>query len=125
MHFMDVVSHTNYWAVLVCVVFAIVLGSVWYMPKTFYGMYAKALGVESPSRPDRKKAMQSMMLLTLMTVVEMFGLAWLIGMAGGGLAHALVVGMLVSVFVALASRFGEWLFISKPYIVWTIPGGYK
>lgn len=56
----------NWWAALVCVIFAFISGAVWYTPKTFFPTWWAAIGKEG----DPEGSGMTWVLLTISTVVQ-------------------------------------------------------
>jgi len=70
----------NYWAVLACVVFNMVLGSLWYGP-LFGKAWKKAMGLDPNMKPtpeQNKMAMKSMSGMVLTSFVTAWVLAYLV-----------------------------------------------
>ncbi|MBU1293128.1 DUF1761 domain-containing protein [Patescibacteria group bacterium] len=126
---MDVV--VNYWAILLCVVVAVVIGSFWYGP-LFGKTWMRIVGIKKPDEitPAVKRTMMRSYTLSIITS---FGMAYV-------LAHVLyyttsitrVTGVDSGVQVALWSwigfvvpaTIGSVLWEDRPWKYWFITAGY-
>lgn len=52
----------NWWAVIVCGVFSMVLGMLWYGPMLFGKMWGRIIGMTTPQNPEEMKAMQKQVM---------------------------------------------------------------
>ncbi|MCF7797565.1 MAG: DUF1761 domain-containing protein [Lentisphaeria bacterium] len=121
-----VFSMINWWAVLVCVIFAFISGAVWYSPKTFFSAWWTAIGKES----DPEGNGMTWVLLTISTVVQVsFAAAvitslnvqtpgsglltgffiWLGFVATSGLTNKLFAGQLKAWFIETANHLINFL----------------
>ena len=121
---MALFSSINYLAVLADIVFAVVLGMVWYAPKTFYNIWLKEMGIDS-AKMDKKRAMMAMPVMLVSVICEMLSLAIVIKMTGGGIVNALTVGLLYSVFMAGIINLSDSFFAQQTVKSWVISDGYK
>jgi hypothetical protein len=120
----------NYLAVLVCVVIAIILGTLWYGP-LFGNAWMKILGIKKEAMTDKMKK-RMMMSYTLMAIgsfvmtmvlahsVE-FGMAYTktYGIAGG-----LMAGFWSWLGFVAPVKMGDQLWGGKPWKLFCIEGGY-
>ncbi len=121
----------NYWAIVLCVVVAVVLGTLWYGP-LFGKAWMRIVGIKKPDEmtPAIKRTMMRSYTLSLITS---FGMAYV-------LAHVLyyttaitrVAGVNTGVQVALWSwigfvvpaTIGSVLWEDRPWKYWFITAGY-
>ncbi len=85
----------NYWAIIVCGVLAMVMGSIWYGP-IFGKLWMKLTGASGMSEAEckemRKKAMPLYLVQFILTLFQLFVLVHLTGYsATGGMLSALWV----------------------------------
>lgn len=64
-------SSINWWAVLACVVASMIIGSVWFSPKTFYPAWWKAIGKTDADVPG-DQSMSGMGMTWVMVIVASF-----------------------------------------------------
>jgi hypothetical protein len=121
---MALFSGINYFAVAVSVVFAVVLGMVWYAPKVFYDVWLKEMGINRAGM-DKKRAIMAMPVMLVSVILEMLGLAIIIKMTGGGFGNAVCVGIIYGVFMTAAINLSDSFFAQQSIRSWLISGGYK
>jgi hypothetical protein len=123
----------NVLAVLAAVVVAFVANFVWFGPKTFYPVWARALG-KDPSQPaaqDSGLGMGAVFGLTILgSVAQALTLCWLLQAAlavydktDASLVFGAVTGAAVGVGIAAASSLGHRLFAGQGLKVWAIEVG--
>jgi hypothetical protein len=96
-------SSVNWWAVLVCVVVSMAVGSVWFSPKTFFPIWWKAIGRSATDTPGMKGPMMAAMwgLTILASFVQALFMALMINAMGsmtpGGatLGSGIVAGLML------------------------------
>ena len=119
----------NYWAILVCAVLAMIIGSVWYGP-IFGNAWMKLCGMHDMDEAKKKEMQKKMMPLYLvqflLTLFQVFILAHLTGATpkSGIISALLVWGGFVLPTVAASSM---WTNDSKK-VAWTrfgIQAGYQ
>ncbi|MBU2103602.1 DUF1761 domain-containing protein [Patescibacteria group bacterium] len=121
----------NYWAILLCVVVAVVLGTLWYGP--FFGKsWMRIVGIKK--QDDMTPAVKRMMMRSYgLSLITSFGMAYV-------LAHVLyyttevtrIAGVNTGVQVALWSwigfvvpaTIGSVLWEDRPWKYWFITAGY-
>jgi hypothetical protein len=114
----------NFLAVLCCVIWAVVLGNIWYSPKVFFDVWAKELGLKK-QKMTKEKMMQGMGMMLAMTAVEMVSLAGLIVLMGGGIVKAVHAGLLISLGIMAATRLSEAFFEQRSVKAWLIQSGFN
>lgn len=114
----------NYLAVFVSIVWAAMLGSIWYSPKVFFNVWAKELGLKMDNA-DRKQMVRVMGTMLVTTAVEMYSLAAVIAMLGGGIVKALHAGVLISIGMMAATRLSEANFEQRTLKTWLIQSGFN
>jgi hypothetical protein len=123
----------NVVAVLAAVVVAFVANFVWFGPKTFYPVWARALG-KDPSQPatdEQGLGMAAVFGLTILgSVVMALTLSWVLqaGLAVYDLTDATpafgaVAGAALGVGIAAAASLGHRLFAGQGLKVWAIEVG--
>jgi hypothetical protein len=123
----------NLLAVVLAVVVAFVANFVWFGPKTFYPVWARALG-KDPSQPaaqDGGLGMGAVFGLTVLgSVAQALTLCWLLQAAlavydktDASLAFGAVTGAAVGVGIAAATSLGHRLFAGQGLKVWAIEVG--
>lgn len=123
---MFVFDAINWWAVIVCMVLSIVVGSVWFGPKTFFPMWWQALG-RGDAKPGDGHPMstvfgltfvasfvQPLMMALFLHAIYPAGATW---QAGAQLGLLLWVGFVAPTF--LSNR----LFAGYPWIVYLLEVG--
>jgi hypothetical protein len=123
----------NVLAVLLAVVVAFVAIFVWFGPKTFYPVWARALGKDpsAPAAQDSGVGMGVVFGLTVLgSVVQALTLCWLLqaalavyGKTDASLAFGAVTGTAVGVGIAAATSLGHRLFAGQGLKVWAIEVG--
>jgi hypothetical protein len=97
----------NWLAVLACVVFSVVSGSLWFGPKTFFPVWWKAIGKSESDTPDGKPL--TWILILLSSLVQAVFMALMVNAMGtpmGGVTFVsgMTVGFLLWIgFVAPTS----------------------
>jgi hypothetical protein len=118
-------SSINWLAVIVCVVVSMIVGSIWFNPKTFYPMWWKAIGKSEKQDPGAAMPMGLMWGLTILaSLVQAVFMALMVNAMGsmttGGptLASGAAAGFILWLgFVApssltnklFAGQFKAWL----------------
>jgi hypothetical protein len=120
----EVLKNVNYFAVLGSVVWAVILGNIWYAPKVFFNAWAREVGLKKPDIAP-KQMMAGMGMMMLMTLIEMLSLAVIIEMLGGGIVKALHAGMLISIGMFAAIRLSESFFEQRSKKAWLISAGFN
>lgn len=118
----------NLIAILVATFSAFVIGAIWFGPKTFYPIWAKALG-NDPNAENAKIGPAVLFGLTFVAQLVMaFAVALvleLVEVAHGSVAitDGLTVGFVLGVMVAAASSLSHRLFAQQGFKVWAIEVG--
>jgi hypothetical protein len=94
-------SAINWWGVLVCVVFSMISGSVWYNPRTFFITWWRAIGMTEADQPAASPVMWVLTILS--SVVQSIFMAALVPALGA-----------VSLLSGAAIGFMVWLGIVAP-----------
>ncbi len=121
-------TSVNWIAVVLCVVVNLVVGSLWYHPKTFYPAWAKAKG--RPSNPSAGSNMTPIWALTIIaSIVIAVSMAFVVktignAMPGGvNLVNGALVGFMLWLgFIAPAYLINS-LFAGPAYKAWAIEIG--
>lgn len=115
----------NYWAIGAGVVYASVLGMIWYHPKVFFAIWAREIGLKEHA-PDRKKATAAMIVMLVTTIIQVFSLAAVIYMASPvNLVRALHIGAFVAIGISAGTRLSESFFEHTSVKAWLIQSGYR
>ena len=120
----NLIKSINYLAVLCGVVWAIVVGNIWYHPKVFFNVWAKEIGLKKV-KITKEAMMRGFGMMILMTAVEMLSLAGIIVLMGGGLVKAVHAGLLISLGMMAASRLSEAFFEQRSVKAWLIQSGFN
>ena len=120
----NLLGSINYLAVLCGIIWAVGLGNIWYSPKVFFDTWAKEIGLKK-IEISKQAMMMGMGRMLLMNIIEIFSLAAVIALAGGGIVRALHVGVLVSVGMMAATRLSESFFEQRSVKAWLIQSGYN
>ncbi len=115
------VSSINWLAVLACVVFSMISGSIWYNPKTFFPTWWKAIGKSEAEDPGGSAMMW--VLTVVSSVVESVFMAMLVPALGGvTLVSGAVIGFLVWLGLVAPTSLVNKLFAGR-YKAWGIEVG--
>lgn len=112
----------NYWAVVVCAVAAMVIGSIWFGP-LFGKMYMGLMGMDKMS-PEKQAEMKKGMMLTylwqfLASLVMFYALAWLMGALGKtAIMSGIKTALLVWVGFIVPLKLGDALWGGKMRLFW-------
>lgn len=114
-------ASVNWWAVLACVVFSMISGSIWYNTSTFFKVWWRAIG-KSDSEPAGSSA--TMWILTIVSsVVESVFMAMLVPALGGmSLVAGAGIGFMIWVGLVAPTSLVNKLFAGR-YTAWTIEAG--
>lgn len=89
MHFASI----NWWAVLVCVAVSMIVGSVWFGPKTFFPVWWKAIGKTQSDVPGIAGAMGvTWALLVLCSCVQALFMALMVNAMGSMMPNGATLG---------------------------------
>jgi hypothetical protein len=123
----------NLLAVLLAVVASFVANFVWFGPKTFYPVWARALGKDPTSNPGEGQGlgMAAVFGLTIVgSVVSALTVCWVLqaalavySTADASLAFGAVTGAALGVGIAAATSLGHRLFAGQGLTVWAIEVG--
>lgn len=113
-------------AIIVCVIFSMVLGGLWYSPVLFVKPWMASLGLTNVDAEKGKKEMPKLMVIQLIfTIVMVLALQWLVRMtgsfnlvAGAKLGFILWLGFLLPVAlsqVLFEKRSTTWLAVHTGY----------
>lgn len=117
----------NWIAVVLAAIAAFIVGFIWFGPKTFYPVWARALG-RSPEDASGTSMAALFVPTIVATLVQAIGVAIVIGLREGAGTHVgpvrgLVVGALIGVLFSAAPSLGHRLFAGQGYKVWAIEVG--
>jgi hypothetical protein len=120
----------NWWAVLACVVFSMVSGSLWYNPKTFFPAWWKGIGNSESETPGVAGKMGMTWTLTVLaSIVQALFMSLMVtamgSMTAGGptLASGATAGFLLWLgFIAPTSLVNK-LFAGHGLKIWAIEAG--
>jgi hypothetical protein len=118
----------NWLAVLVCVVVSMIVGTVWYNPKTFFPIWWKGIG-KTEEEPGMQGAMGMTWALTILaSFVQAVFMALLVNAAGslaGGatFASGAAVGALAWLGFVAPTNLVNKLFAGYGFKVWAIEAG--
>jgi hypothetical protein len=116
-------SSINWLAVLVCVVVSMIVGSLWFNPKTFYPMWWKAIGRSESDVPGMQNMGMTWGLTILASFVQAVSMALILNTMGSMTAGsgALAGFMIWLGFVAPTSLVNK-LFAGQP-TAWVLEAG--
>ena len=118
----------NYLAIFIATFAAFVVGAIWFGPKTFYPIWAKALGTD-PNAENAKIGPAVLFGLTFASQLVMaFAVALvleLVDAAHGSVSitDGVTVGLILGVMIAAASSLSHRLFAQQGFKVWAIEVG--
>ena len=102
-------SDLNIWAIVVCAVVALVSGSLWYNPKTFFFVWWKAIGKTEKDKPGSDSMGTVFALTTLSSFVQPLLLAIIL---------SLLFPEGASAWLGVQTGFLLWIgFIAPTYLV--------
>ena len=122
----------NLLAVLLAVVVSFVANFVWFGPKTFYPVWARALGKDPAAAPgEGGLGMGAVFGLTILgSVVSALTLCWVLqaalavyGTADASPVFGALTGAALGVGIAAATSLGHRLFAGQGLVVWAIEVG--
>jgi hypothetical protein len=118
-----------FFGILIAVVVAFFANFAWFGPKTFYPVWARALG-KSGSQPAEGSSMALVFGLTIVgSVVMALTLSWVLQAAAAlygadmSVGAGALVGALMGVGIAAAASLGHRLFAGQGLVVWAIEVG--
>ncbi|MCP5144293.1 MAG: DUF1761 domain-containing protein [Gammaproteobacteria bacterium] len=93
-----VILHFNVLAVVVCVIFSCVSGSIWYGPRTLFWPWWQALGRTKEDRPHGGAS--TWILIVVAPIVQVIAMAWLVpllapAVGGESATSGLLIGLVV------------------------------
>ncbi len=120
-------SSINWLAVIACVVVRMIIGSVWFHPKTFYPAWLKAIGRSEKDRPGSQNMAAVWGLTILASFVQAVFMALMVNimgsMSGGAtLASGALAGFLLWLGFAAPSSLTNKLF-SAQFTAWILEAG--
>lgn len=121
----------NYWAVLLSVLAAVALGSVWYGP-LFGKVWMKSIGIEMPTeitKAIKKQMMRSYAIQTIATFVMVFVLAHFIAFMNSFMeTEGLIAGITAAIWAwvgfVVPTSLGSVLWENRTWKYWFINAGY-
>lgn len=87
----------NWLAVLACVVFSVVSGSLWFGPKTFFPVWWKAIGKSESDTPDGRPL--TWILILLSSLVQAVFMALMVNAMGSMMGGATLVSGMTAGFL--------------------------
>jgi hypothetical protein len=87
----------NWLAVLACVVFSVVSGSLWFGPKTFFPVWWKAIGKSESDAPDGRPL--TWILILLSSLVQAVFMALMVNAMGSMMGGATLVSGMTAGFL--------------------------
>jgi hypothetical protein len=117
----------NYWAVLVCSVVAMGIGSVWFGP-LFGKKYMSAVGMDKWSEEEKAKMKKSMLptyfYQFVASYVSFYALAWFMNVSGlVDVAGGLAVAFFIWIGFVVPLKLGDALWGGKMTLFWLGVGG--
>jgi hypothetical protein len=116
--------------VLAAVAVSFVANFLWFGPRTFYPVWARALGRSPEDRPGEGLGMGVVFGLTLLASLTMaLTLSWVLQAAAAlysadvTVGFGALVGVLVGAGIAAAASLGHRLFAGQGLVVWAIEVG--
>jgi hypothetical protein len=117
--------------ILAAVLVAFVANFVWFGPKTFYPVWARALGQDPAQQPAGGMGMGLVFGLTIVgSLVQAVAMAWLIQAAAAlyptsdvSAGFGALVGLAMGLGIAAAASLGHRLFAGQGLTVWAIEIG--
>ena len=124
---MDLFS-INWWAVLVGVVISMLVGSLWYNPKTFFMTWWRGIGKSETIQPGSQNMALVWALTVLTSVFQVVGMAVAVNLVGAALGGVtgltgLLTGALVWLLIVAPTNLVNKLFAGFPFKVWFIESG--
>ncbi|HEY6074956.1 MAG TPA: DUF1761 domain-containing protein [Anaerolineales bacterium] len=118
-------SSVNWLAVIVCVIFAMLSGSVWYHPKTFFPIWWKGLNKKEASPEMTNRPGPMLWILTIVAVlVEVVGVSFLIkAMGATTVASGAAAGFMLWLGLIATTYLVNNLFAGDGFKVWAIEVG--
>jgi hypothetical protein len=118
-----------FFGILIAVVVAFFANFAWFGPKTFYPVWARALG-KSGGQPAEGGSMALVFGLTIVgSVVMALTLSWVLQAAAAlydadlSVGAGALIGALMGVGIAAAASLGHRLFAGQGLVVWAIEVG--
>ncbi len=116
--------------VLVAVLVSFMANFVWFGPKTFYPVWARALGKSPDDQPGAGQSMATVFGLTLLaSLVMAFTISWVLQAAAAlytadvTVGFGALIGAVMGVGIAAAASLGHRLFAGQGLVVWAIEVG--
>ena len=126
---MDSTVTVPFFGILVAVIVAFFANYAWFGPKTFYPVWARALG-QSDRQPGEGSNMALVFGLTLLgSVVMAVTMSWVLQAAAAlyradiSVGAGALIGALMGVGIAAAASLGHRLFAGQGLLVWAIEVG--
>jgi hypothetical protein len=116
-------SVINIWAMLVCGVASMVIGSIWYSPFLFGKRWQREVGL---SDEKIKSANMPVIFIStfLLTVIMSVNMALFFG-GQVGFSDGLLYGFITGLFWVSAALGVIYLYERKSFMLWIINGGYQ
>jgi hypothetical protein len=119
----------NWLAVIVCVVVSMIVGSLWYNPKTFFEIWWKGIGKTDADRPGGKGSMTMTWVLTVLSsfvqAVFMALMVNALGKLSGGatLLSGMLTGLILWFGFIAPTYMANKLFAGHGLKIWAIEVG--
>ncbi len=117
--------------ILLAVLVSFVANFVWFGPRTFYPVWARALGKDPAEQPGGGQSMAVVFGLTIAAaVVQAVAMAWVLQAAAAlyptsdvSAVFGALVGLAMGASIAAATSLGHRLFAGQGLVVWAIEVG--
>ena len=73
----------NWWTILICVVVSMIVGSLWFNPKTFFNVWWEAIGRKANEQPGTDNMVMVFGLTILSSFVQAVSMWFMAGVMGG------------------------------------------
>ncbi|WP_163709415.1 DUF1761 domain-containing protein [Mangrovibacterium lignilyticum] len=124
MDLVGVISHVNYWAVIVAALSTFVIGGLWYSPFLFGEKWMSLNGFTEESMKDRALPMPVIFGSSFIaSFLAAFSMAMFLGSAGD-LMFGVFAGFMIAVFWISTSRLNTVLFEQQKFSLFLIHAGY-
>jgi len=120
-------SSINWLAVLICVVVSMLVGSVWFAPKTLYPIWWKAIGKTDKEGPGMQNMGMVWGLIVLLSFVQAVAMAFVVNtmgaaMGGVSLGTGAMTGFMLWLGFVAPSSLTNKLFANR-ILAWVLEAG--
>lgn len=117
-------SSINWLAVVVCVVFSMVSGALWYNPKTFYPIWWKGIGKTESQEPGMRNMGMVWTLTVLSSFVQAIFMSFIVTTMGSTtLVAGATAGFLIWLGFIAPTYLVNKLFAGHGFKIWAIEAG--